>query len=188
MSTPRTLVLAVVLAPWVIRPVLAEPLWPSVGERVAANAAAVGTSLSQAVDDFTTLEGDRLRAAVDPDAGVRVYHRDDRLLFALTARRNLSPGEKLAAERTASSLAREVLTQRFRHLLETPTGFQGLDTDSIRVVLVEPDAYQPYVRSTLPGRGLGSGSMGPVPFAAAGFWAAGSQTVTACVGCSSGCP
>jgi hypothetical protein len=166
-----------------------EPLAPAAGDRVVDNAASVAAALQQALSDESTPQAERLRTFVDTGDGIRIYHRDGRLLFAISTRRNLTASEKWNGERDAAIIARAVLQREFSTL--DSDGFHGLDSGAVRVVFIEPDAHAPYGRdpSTFATRGghcrggyFGDGAT-PMPFAPAGYWAGGSSTQAPCVGC-----
>lgn len=186
MPSPRALALAAVLVACVPAVRAAEPLRPVAGDRVAKNAAVVAAAVQQAIADGETRQAEDLRTFLDVDDAPRVYHRDNQLLFAFTTRENLSLREKTVGEREAAQVALATLEQNFRQLLTSADGFRGLDPASVRVVFVEPDAYEPCAgrRSS---RSCGTGAAGiggPVPFAAAGLWANGWATPAPCTnGC-----
>jgi hypothetical protein len=101
----------------------------------------------------------------------------------MTARRNLFVGDKRSGERQAAEIARAVLQQKFSHLLETEDGFLGLDPNAVRVVFIEPDAFE-----DCPGRrpsrvGGTTPGQAPVPFAGNGLWSNGWATPAPCTNC-----
>ena len=161
----------------------AAALSPAAGDRVARNAAIVASEIQDAIADGETDATENLRRVIDTDDAFRVYHRDGQVLVAMTARRNLFVGDKRTGEQQAAEIARAVLQERFTHLLETEYGFQGLDPNAVRVVFIEPDAYDdcPGRRPTRLG-GTGS-SQTPVPFGATGLWSNGWASPAACTGC-----
>jgi hypothetical protein len=185
MPSPRALAVAAVLVACVPAARAAEPLRPVAGDRVAQNSAVVAAALQQAIADGETRQAEDLRTFVDVDNAPRVYHRDNQLLFAFSTRKNLSLREKTVGEREAAQLALMTLEQNFRHLLTSVDGFRGLDPASVRVVFVEPDAYEPCAgrRSSRSGWASGAGVGGPMPFAAAGLWANGWATSAPCTNC-----
>lgn len=163
-------------------PASAAPLSPIAGERVVANSAIVASEIQEAIAEGETDAAAELRQVVDTNDAFRIYHRDRQILVAMTARRNLFIADKLAGERRAAEIARGVLQERFTHLLEGADGFQGLDPSAVRVVFLEPDAYDgcPGRRSV---RGATGGSPSPLGFAGAGFWSSGWATPAPCVNC-----
>lgn len=164
------------------RPASAAPLSAIAGDRVVANSAVVASGIQEAIADGESDAAAELRQVVDTNDPFRIYHRDRQILVAMTARKNLFIADKLAGERRAAEIARGVLQQRFSHLLEGHDGFQGLDASGVRVVFIEPDAYEdcPGRRSV---RGATVGSPAPIGFAGAGLWSAGWATPAPCVNC-----
>lgn len=164
------------------RPGLAAPLAGAAGDRVVANAAIVASEIQEAIVEGESDAAAELRRVVDTDDSFRLYHRDRQILVAMNARRNLFVADKVATERQAAEVARGVLQAKFSHLLETQDGFLGLDPSAVRVVLVEPDAYDgcPGRRSA---RAVTMGSATPVGFADAGLWSAGWATPAPCTNC-----
>lgn len=161
----------------------AAGLRPDAGDRVARNAAIVASEIQDAVANETSDAASDLRRFVDTDDSFRVYHRDHQVLIAMSTRKNISFADKRIGEREAAELARNVLQQKFSHLLESEDGFQGLAADAVRVVLIEPDAFD-----DCPGRrptrsGGGSAWQSPMPFAGNGLWSNGWATPTPCTGC-----
>ena len=181
-SRPSPLLLACAVA-LSVTTIVAEPLRPSAGQRVVANAPAVTAELRQVVQADDTREGEELKALVDADTDWRVYYRDRQLLFAIPVRKNLLASEKVAGERNAAELARVVLQQNFSRMLALENGSQGLDADAVRVVFIEPDAEIGYSRGASRGLSTASGLVGPpLPFAAYGAWT-GWPTPTGGCGC-----
>lgn len=164
------------------RPASAAPLSSVAGDRVVANSAIVASEIQGAVAEGESDAAAELRQVVDVNDAFRIYHRDRQILVAMTARRNLFIADKLAGERRAAEIARAVLQEKFSHLLEGYDGFQGLDPSGVRVVFIEPDAYDgcPGRRSV---RGATGGSPAPLGFAGAGFWSSGWATPAPCVNC-----
>ena len=161
----------------------AAALNPTAGDRLARNASFVAAEISDAIADGETDVAENLRRIVDSDDDFRVYHRDHQLLVAMTTRRNLYVGDKRAGERQAAELVRNVLQAKFSHLLETEDGFLGLDPSAVRVVFVEPDAFEdcPGRRSSRIG---GASSPAPVPFGSNGLWSGGWATPAPCTSCN----
>jgi len=155
MSSLRPVALAVALLAVSIGPAFAAPVTPAAGDRVVANAAIIGSELQQLLEEPSTSDLVNFPGFIDPTSGVRVYHRDDGLLFAISTKRNLTLRERVYGEREAAEVARTLLQQKFSHLFQTEAGFTGLDADAVRVVFVEPDATSPYIRG---GAVVGAGS------------------------------
>lgn len=133
----------------------AAPVTPAAGDRVVANAAIIGSELQQLLEEPATSDVVNFPGFIDPTSGVRVYHRDDGLLFAISTKRNLTLRERAYGEREAAEAARKLLREKFSHLFQTAAGFTGLDADAVRVVFIEPDATSPYIRG---GAVVGAGS------------------------------
>lgn len=161
----------------------AAPLSPAAGDRVAGNASFVAAEIQDAIADGDTDVTENLRRVVDGDDGFRIYHRDRQVLVAMTTRRNLFVGDKRAGERQAAELVRDVLQAKFSHLLETEDGFQGLDASAVRVVFVEPDAFED-CPGRRPSRIAGGAGQAPVPFAGGGLWSSGWATPAPCTHCN----
>jgi hypothetical protein len=177
-----TILLAPVFA-LVVSVGLAEPLRPSAGQRVVANASAVTAELREVVQADDSREGEELKALVDTGTDWRVYYRDRQLLFAIPVRKNLLASEKVNGEREAAELARVVLQQNFSRMLALEDGSQGLDADSVRVVFIEPDVENGYARGAMGGRSTAAGVVGPpLPFASYVAWT-GQPAVPAACGC-----
>ena len=95
----------------------------------------------------------------------------------------LSPAAGDRVVQSAAEIARNVLQQRFSHLLESEDGFLGLDQGEVRVVFMEPDAF-----TDCPGRRSGNvvrgtGWQSPVPIGNQGLWSNGWATPQPCTGC-----
>jgi len=164
------------------KPVLhAAPLSPAAGARVSSSAAIVASGIQDAIADGESEAAENLRSVIDTNHAFRVYHRDRQVLVAMTTKKNLFVGDKRTGERQAAAIARDVLQQRFSHLLESEDGFQGLDQNAVRVVFIEPDAFED-CPGRRPSRVVGAGQA-PVPFAGHGLWSNGWATPTACSGC-----
>jgi len=133
----------------------AAPVTPAAGDRVVANAAIIGSEFQQLLEEPAASDVVNFRGFIDPTSGVRVYHRDDGLLFAISTKRNLTLRERAYGEREAADVARKLLQEKFGHLFQSEAGFTGLDADAVRVVFVEPDATSPYIRG---GAVVGAGS------------------------------
>jgi hypothetical protein len=163
---------------------VAAPLSPSAGDRVARNASFVAAEVQDAIADGETDAAENLRRVIDTSDAVRIYHRDHQVLVAMNTKRNLFVGDKRTGERQAAEIVRAVLQEKFTHLLETEDGFQGLDAAAVRVVFVEPDAFE-----SCPGRRpsrigeIGSGQT-PVPFGSTGLWSNGWATPAPCTNCN----
>jgi len=180
LTTIATLAWAMAVA----SPAHAAPLSPAAGDRVASQAAVVASEIHDAIAEGETDATENLRRLVDTDDAPRIYHRDHQVLVAMTTRRNLFVGDKRAGERQAAELVRDVLQAKFSHLLETENGFQGLDASAVRVVFVEPDAFD-----ACPGRrpsrrgGMPAGQT-PVSFGGSHLWANGWATPAPCTTCN----
>jgi hypothetical protein len=155
MPALRPAALAVALFAVSIAPAHAAAVTPAAGDRVVANAAIIGSELQQRLEEPSTSDLVNFPGFIDPTSGVRVYHRDDGLLFAVSTKRNLTLRERAYGEREAAEVARKLLQEKFSHLFQTAAGFTGLDADDVRVVFVEPDATSPYIRG---GAVIGAGS------------------------------
>jgi hypothetical protein len=155
MPSLRPVVLAVALLAVAIAPASAAPVSPAAGDRVVANAAIIGSEFQQRLEEPSTSDLVNFPGFLDPTSGVRVYHRDDGLLFAISTKRNLTLRERIYGEREAAEVARKLLQEKFSHLFQTAAGFRGLDAGAVRVVFVEPDATSPYIRG---GAVVGAGS------------------------------
>lgn len=162
----------------------AAPLSPTAGDRVVRNASFVATEIQDSIADGETDAAANLRRVIDTNDAVRIYHRDHQVLVAMTTKRNLFVGDKRTGERQAAEIVRGVLQEKFSHLLETEDGFLGLDAAAVRVVFVEPDAYEacPGRRSSRVGD-VGSGQT-PVPFGSSGLWSNGWATPAPCTNCN----
>jgi hypothetical protein len=184
MPTLRHLVLTASLLACHSFPCSAAGLLPEAGDRVARSAAMVAAEIQDAIVNDTSDAAADLRRFVDTDDAFRVYHRDHQVLVAMSTKRNISFADKRIGEQEAAELTRNVLQQKFSHLLESEeTGFEGLAADSVRVVFIEPDAFD-----SCPGRrpshgGGGSNWQAPIPFAGNGLWSSGWATPTPCTGC-----
>jgi len=184
MSTLRCLVLSASLLACPFASSWAAGLRPEAGDRVARNAAVVASEIQDVILNDPSDAAADLRRFVDTDDAFRVYHRDHQVLVAMSTRRNISLADKRIGEREAAELTRDVLQQKFSHLLESEEeGFQGLAADAVRVVFIEPDAFD-----SCPGRrpsrsGLGGDWQSPMPFAGDGLWSNGWATPTPCTGC-----
>lgn len=155
MSSLRPVALAVALLAVSIAPASAASVTPAAGDRVVANAAIIGSEFQQRLEEPSTSDLVNFPGFIDAMSGVRVYHRDDGLLFAISTKRNLTLRERAYGEREAAEVARTLLQEKFSHLFQTTAGFTGLDADAVRVVFVEPDATAPYIRG---GAVVGAGS------------------------------
>ena len=154
----------------VMAPAAAEPLRPSAARRVVTNAAVVANELQQVVAADSSRAGEELQALVDTNTNWRIYYRDRQLLFAIPVRKNLLGDEKSSGEREAAELARVTLQQKFNQMLALDDASAGLDRDAVRVVFIEPEVEQPYVRGGSRSR-WNQGIYGaPLPFAPAGAW------------------
>jgi len=179
----RRLASAAILASCLTASAVAAPLRPAAGDRVVANATAVAAELQDTIADDPSAAAENLRRFVDTDDAFRIYHRDHQLLIAMSTRRNIFLSDRVAGERQAAALARVVLQQKFAPLLDSDAGFRGLDPDAVRVVFIEPDAFD-----SCPGRRgtnvvRGTGWQQPVPFGAVGLWSNGWATPQPCTGC-----
>ena len=166
-----------------MRSASAAPLSPAAGDRVARNASYVASEIQDAITEGETDAAENLRRDIDTSDAFRIYHRDHQVLVAMTARRNLFVGDKRSGERQAAEIARAVLQQKFSHLLESEDGFLGLDPNAVRVVFIEPDAFD-----DCPGRrpsrvGGTTPGQAPVPFAGNGLWSNGWATPAPCTNC-----
>jgi hypothetical protein len=144
MPSLRPVALALLLV--AAAPAFAAPLTPAAGDRVVANAAIIGSEFQQRLEEPSAGDLVNFPGFIDLMSGVRVYHRDDGLLFAVSTKRNLTLRERVYGEREAADIARKLLQEKFSHLFQTAAGFRGLDADAVRVVFVEPDATSPYIR------------------------------------------
>ncbi len=183
MSTLRHVFLTATLITGQAAACSAAGLRPEAGDRVVRNGAIVASEIQDAIENDTTDMAADLRRFIDTDDAFRVYHRDHQVLVAMSTRRNISLADKRIGEREAAELARDVLQQKFSHLLESEEGFQGLAANAVRVVFIEPDAFD-----ACPGRrssrsGVGSDWQSPMPFAGKGLWSNGWATPTPCTGC-----
>lgn len=161
----------------------AAPLSHAAGDRVAGNASFVAAEIHDAIADGETDVAENLRRVIDTNDAFRVYHRDHQVLVAMTTKRNLFVGDKRAGERQAAEIVRAVLQEKFTHLLETEDGFQGLDAAAVRVVFVEPDAFES-CPGRRPNRVSAAGSdQTPVPFGSTGLWSNGWATPAPCTNC-----
>jgi hypothetical protein len=178
--------LAVALFAVSIAPAHAAAVTPAAGDRVVANAAIIGSEFQQLLEEPATSDLVNFPGFIDPTSGVRVYHRDDGLLFAVSTKRNLTLRERAYGEREAAEVARKLLQEKFGHLFQTEAGFTGLDADAVRVVFVEPDATSPYIRG---GSVVGQGSWYGAPSrynAGMGSGFGGAGACGSCTGFSGG--
>ena len=160
----------------------AEPLRPSAARRVVASAPVVAAELQQVVEADSSRKGEDLKALVDTGTNWRIYYRDRQLLFAIPVRKNLLGSEKESGEREAAELARATLQQKFSQMLALDDASAGLDRDAVRVVFIEPDIDQPYVRGIAGGRAQQGFAGAPMPFAPAGAWSGWAAPMGGC-GC-----
>jgi hypothetical protein len=157
----------------------AASLRPSAGEQVVALASTVADEFRQAVADDRSEAAESLRTFLPADADVRMYHRDHRLLMVIDTNRNLSLLDKVSGERAAAAIARKVLEEKFRHVLQGTGDFRPLGAEDVRVVFMEPRAHEPCGGARLGGGsgrwggaggfGAGGGACGNCPGAASGF-------------------
>jgi hypothetical protein len=133
----------------------AAPLTPAAGDRIVANSAIIGSEFQRLLEEPSATQTVNYPGFIDETAGVRIYHRDDGLLFAISTKRNLTLREKAWGERQAQEIALKMLQEKFSHLIATEDGFKGLDAEAVRVIFVEPDATAPYIRG---GSVVGQGS------------------------------
>ena len=162
---------------------MAAPLSPAAGDRVVQSAAMVASGIQDAIASDETAAAENLRRFVDTEDAFRLYHRDNQLLVAITTRRSVPLADRKIGEQQAAEIARNVLQQRFSHLLESEDGFLGLDRGEVRVVFMEPDAF-----TDCPGRRSGNvvrgtGWQSPVPIGNQGLWSNGWATPQPCTGC-----
>ncbi len=134
---------------------IAAPLTPAAGDRIVANSAVIGSEFQRLLEEPSSTETVNYPGFIDETSGVRIYHRDDGLLFAISTKRNLTLREKAWGEREAKEIALRMLQEKFSHLIATAEGFKGLDAEAVRVIFVEPDATAPYIRG---GSVVGQGS------------------------------
>jgi len=134
---------------------VAAPLTPAAGDRIVANSAVIGSEFQRLLEEPSSTETVNYPGFIDETSGVRIYHRDDGLLFAISTKRNLTLREKAWGEREAKEIALRMLQEKFSHLIATAEGFKGLDAEAVRVIFVEPDATAPYIRG---GSVVGQGS------------------------------
>lgn len=155
------------------------PVTPGIAERVLAQTDGVTEAFRSMLEADGKTDSVDLTTLVDVTSPVwKLFYRDRQLLFAVPTRRNMTAIEKEAGEREARDLAIVLLQQRFSQLLQLAPG-DDLDPESVRVVLVDPAAYE-MGRGGLGGGGafgggfgLGGGLCGvPVGFAPAGYWPA----------------
>ena len=143
----------------------------------------VTSEVQEAIAEGRSDAAKTLRDVIDTNDAFRIYHRDHQVLMAMTTRKNLFVGQKRAGERLAGELVRDVLQAKFSHLLATDNGFEGLDRTAMRVVFIEPDAFEdcPGRRSTRLGGGTGASA--PVAFGGSGLWSNGWATPAPCTNC-----
>jgi len=166
-----------------VAPAMAAPLSPAAGDRVVQSASMVASGIQDAIASDETAAAENLRRFVDTEDAFRLYHRDNQLLVAITTRRSVPLADRTIGEQQAAEIARNVLQQRFSHLLESEDGFLGLDRGEVRVVFVEPDAF-----TDCPGRRSGNvvrgtGWQSPVSVGNQGLWSNGWATPQPCTGC-----
>ncbi|MCE9630643.1 MAG: hypothetical protein K8S94_08005 [Planctomycetia bacterium] len=181
MPTPRSLFVLFVAVAAI--PASAAPLRPAAGDRVAANAAVIASEIQDSITNDATDAAENLRRLVNTDDAFRIYHRDNQVLIAVSTRRNLSIIDKRVGERETAAIALGVLQQKFSHLFTSQRGLEPLDATAVRVVFMEPDAFD-----DCPGRrGSRGGACGtwqpPLAFAANGLWSSGWATPAPCTGC-----
>jgi hypothetical protein len=161
----------------------AASLRPFAGEQLVALSSTVADEFRQAVADDRSEAAESLRTFLPADADVRMYHRDHRLLMVIDTNRNLSLLDKVSGERAAAAIARKVLEEKFRHVLQGSGDFRPLGAEDVRVVFMEPRAHEPCGGARLGGGsgrwggaggyGAGGGACGNCPGAASGFSHAG---------------
>ena len=177
-----TLLPVLVLACFATRAAAAS-LRPFAGEQLVALSSTVADEFRQAVADDRSEAAESLRTFLPADADVRMYHRDHRLLMVIDTNRNLSLLDKVSGERAAAAIARKVLEEKFRHVLQGSGDFRPLGAEDVRVVFMEPRAHEPCGGARLGGGsgrwggaggyGAGGGACGNCPGAASGFSYAG---------------
>jgi hypothetical protein len=183
MHRHHSLVSVALLLACAAAPAAADPLRPVAGDRVVENATSVSAELQAAIATGSSVAAENLRRFVDTDDAFRIYHRDHQLLIAMTARRNIFLSDRIAGERQAAALARTVLQERFPQLFASAAGFRGLDADTVRVVFIEPDAFDSCPGRRGPNVVRGTGWQQPVPFGSMGLWSNGWATPQPCTGC-----
>jgi hypothetical protein len=161
----------------------AASLRPFAGEQLVALSSTVADEFRQAVADDRSEAAESLRTFLPADADVRMYHRDHRLLMVIDTNRNLSLLDKVSGERAAAAIARKVLEEKFRHVLQGTGDFRPLGAEDVRVVFMEPRAHEPCGGARLGGGsgrwggaggfGTDGGACGNCPGAAGGFSHAG---------------
>lgn len=161
-------------------PADAASLRPAAGEQLVAQASTVADEFRQAVADDRSEAAESLRTFLPADADVRMYHRDHGLLMVIDANRNLSLLDKVRGERAAAAIARKVLEEKFRHVLQGTGDFRPLGAEDVRVMFMEPRAHEPCGGARLGG---GTGRRGG---GAGGFGAGGSNACGTCAGAASG--
>ena len=182
MPTLRSLHLLLVAL--VAIPASAAPLRPAAGDRVVQNAAVIAAEIQDSITNDATDSAENLRRFVNIDDAFRIYHRDNQVLIAVSTRRNLSIIDKRIGERETATIARDVLERKFSHLFESEKGLEALDAAAVRVVFLEPDAFDdcPGRRGSRGGGACGSWQA-PLAFGANGLWSSGWATPAPCTGC-----
>lgn len=180
-SAVRPLLLAL-CAVWPLAAGAAETfVTPGMAERLLAQADGVTDAFRGMLEADGKTDAVDLTTLVDGASPAwKLFYRDRQMLFAVPTRRNMTAIEKEAGEREARDLAIVLLQQRFSQLLQLAPG-DDLDPQGVRVVLVDPAAYEMgrgglgggYGGGFGGGFGLGGGLCGvPVGFAPAGYWPA----------------
>lgn len=167
-----------VLAIWPVAACAQErlPVTPASAKRLLQEQASVNAEFSRLITSSggrSTTE-DIAELADTESPNWRLYYRDRQMLFAIPTRRNLTPLEKKVGEQEARDLAVVLLQQRFSKLLDLADN-ADLDPRSVRVVFIEPAAYElPLGNAPIGIRGV------PLPMGASMSWPAFGGGFTAC--------
>lgn len=139
-----------------------ERLKPAAGRQVEENAAAVTAELRNAIAKDDEPEGKLLRDVVNVESsrwGIR--YRDGQLLFWIPVTRTLTEQERIEAGDDAEGRAETTLTQKFRKLLQINQSSEGLESEAVRVIFIDPAAERLYAAFLASGR-AGAVSRGQV--------------------------
>ena len=171
----RFLLSGVASAPLIAASAADVPVSPAMAERILDRRGEVAAGFREFIETNGDSGKQDLSTLADTNSpDWRLYYRDRQLMFAVPTRRNVTALEKTLGEQEARDLAAVMLQQQFSRLLDLDPS-SALDEESVRVVLIEPDAHR--VHSEFIGF-----SGPPLPMVPAGYWSAGWGAQGAC-GC-----
>jgi len=183
---------------------MAAPLSPAAGDRVVQSAAMVASGIQDAIASDETAAAENLRRFVDTEDAFRLYHRDNQLLVAITTRRSVPLADRKIGEQQAAEIARNVLQQRFSHLLESdevswasigerfawslwnPTRSPTAPVVGAAMWSAAPDGSRPCLSATRASGRMAGPPLSPAP-AANNLAGCSSSGTLAIVGCAAAC-